>query len=176
LKVGATHVLDPNAEGTGLVDRVRAISLENTAGNRYWAGGRDTGGRRSGSGADLVIEAAGADTVPPRMEAGPDPTGIAAVQQAYQMCMTGGHLVTTSLVRGNITLPGVLFNIGGITHHGGQYGGANAMRDIPRFVAMLEKGQYDARSLATRVVPLEQMREAYEEVVYRTTITAIMTL
>jgi Zn-dependent alcohol dehydrogenase len=49
------------------------------------------------------------------------------------------------------------------------------MRDIPRFVELMEKGQFDVKSLATRVVPLEQMLGAYEEVVYRTTITAIMT-
>jgi Zn-dependent alcohol dehydrogenase len=48
------------------------------------------------------------------------------------------------------------------------------MRDIPRFVEMFEKGQYDARSLATRIVPLEDMLGAYEEVAYRTTVTAIM--
>jgi Zn-dependent alcohol dehydrogenase len=49
------------------------------------------------------------------------------------------------------------------------------MRDIPRFVAMLDAGQYDAKSLATMVVPIERMLEAYEEVAYRTTVTAIMT-
>jgi Zn-dependent alcohol dehydrogenase len=48
------------------------------------------------------------------------------------------------------------------------------MRDIPRFVRLLDSGQFDAASLATRVVPLEQMLDAYEEVVYRTTVTALM--
>ena len=86
-----------------------------------------------------------------------------------------GDIVTTSLPRGNITLPAVLFTIGGRTHHAGQAGGCSPMRDIPRFVAMLDSGQYDAKALATTVVPLERMREAYEEVVYRTTATAIMT-
>src|SRR3954466_9979495 len=175
MKVGATHVLDPNAEGDRVIDRVRQISMERGPGHRYWAGGRDTGGRRSGSGADFVVEAAGAATVTPRVEAGPDPTGVLPMQQAYQMCATGGDVITTGLARGNITLPGVLFAIGGISHHGGQYGGANAMRDIPRFVELMERGQFDVKSLATRVVPLEGMLEAYEEVVYRTTITAIMT-
>jgi len=175
MKVGATHVLDPNAEGDRVIDRVREISMERGAGDRYWAGGRDSGGRRSGSGADFVVEAAGAATVTPRVEAGPDPTGVLPMQQAYQMCATGGDVITTGLARGNITLPGVLFAIGGISHHGGQYGGANAMRDIPRFVELMEKGQFDVKSLATRIVPLERMLEAYEEVVYRTTITAIMT-
>jgi hypothetical protein len=39
---------------------------------------------------------------------------------------------------------------------------------------MLDKGQYNARALATSVVPIEKMLEAYEDVVYRTTVTAIM--
>jgi S-(hydroxymethyl)glutathione dehydrogenase/alcohol dehydrogenase len=174
LKVGATHVLDPNVEGARVIDRVRAISMDGGPGDRYWAGGRDTGGRRSGSGADFVIEAAGFDQVPPKLEAGPDPTGLVALQQAYQMCATGGHVVTTSLVRGNVTLPGTLFTIGGISHHGGQAGGANPMRDIPRFVELFEKGQFDTKTLATRVASMADMLAAYEEVLYRTTITAIL--
>ena len=71
--------------------------------------------------------------------------------------------------------PAVLFTIGGRTHHAGQAGGASPMRDIPRFVELLDKGQYNAKALATSVVPIERMLEAYEEVVYRTTVTAIMT-
>jgi S-(hydroxymethyl)glutathione dehydrogenase/alcohol dehydrogenase len=173
LKVGATHVLDPNVEGDRLVDRVRELSKGPN--NRLWAGGRDSGGLLGGAGVDFVIEAAGADQAPPKLEAGPDPTGILPMRQAYEMCAPGGHIVTTSLPRGTISLPAVLFSIGGRTHHAGQAGGANPMRDIPRFVAMLDKGQYDARSLATTVVGLDRMREAYEEVVYRTTATAIMT-
>jgi hypothetical protein len=49
------------------------------------------------------------------------------------------------------------------------------MRDIPRFVAMLDSRQYNAKALVTRVVPLPDMVGAYEEVAYRTTVTAIMT-
>jgi Zn-dependent alcohol dehydrogenase len=49
------------------------------------------------------------------------------------------------------------------------------MRDIPRFVELLDKGQYNAKDLATTVVPIEGMLEAYEEVAYRSTVTAIMT-
>ncbi len=53
--------------------------------------------------------------------------------------------MTTSLPRGNITLPGAVFAIGGRTHHAGQAGGANPMRDIPRFVEMLDKKRSDAK-------------------------------
>jgi S-(hydroxymethyl)glutathione dehydrogenase/alcohol dehydrogenase len=173
MKVGATHTLDPNVEGDRLVERIRELSKGPN--NRLWAGGRDSGGLLGGAGADFVLEAAGADQAPPKVEAGPDPTGILPLRQAYEMCAPGGHIVTTSLPRGNITLPAVLFTIGGRTHHAGQAGGASPMRDIPRFVEMLDKGQYNAQALATSVVPIERMLEAYEDVVYRTTITAIMT-
>ena len=173
LKVGATHTLDPNVEGDKLVERVRDLSKGPN--NRLWAGGRDSGGLLGGAGADFVLEAAGADQARPKVEAGPDPTGILPLRQAYEMCAPGGHIVTTSLPRGNLTLPAVLFTIGGRTHHAGQAGGANPMRDIPRFVELLDKGRYDARALATTVVPIERMLEAYEDVVYRTTVTAIMT-
>ena len=173
MKIGATHVLDPNAEGDKIIERVRSLSSGPT--NRPWSGGRDSGGRRSGAGADFVVEAAGAEFVRPKLEAGPDPSGILPMQQAYQMCNAGGHVVTTGLVRGTIALPAFLFAIGGITHSGGQAGGANPMRDIPRFVSMLDSGQYDAKSLVTRVVPLQDMLGGYEDVAYRTTVTAIMT-
>ena len=174
MKVGATHVLDPNVEGDRLIERVRALTAGPT--NRAWSGGRDSGGRRSGAGADLVVEAAGAEFVKPKLEQGPDPSGILPMQQAYQMASAGGHVITTGLVRGTIALPAFLFAIGGVTHSGGQAGGANPMRDIPRFVEMLHAGRYDPKLLATRVVGLRDVLGAYEDVAYRTTITALMVL
>jgi S-(hydroxymethyl)glutathione dehydrogenase/alcohol dehydrogenase len=173
LRVGATDVLDPNVEGDKLVAKVREMT--STPNNRLWSGGRDAGGLLGGAGADFVIEGVGADRAKPKVEAGPDPTGVLPLRQAYEMCAPGGHVITTSLPSGNISLPAVFFSIGGRTHHAGQAGGANPMRDIPRFVAMLDARQYDAKSLATRVVPIDRMIEAYEEVLYRTTVTAIMT-
>jgi S-(hydroxymethyl)glutathione dehydrogenase/alcohol dehydrogenase len=174
LRVGATHALDPNVERDALIQKVRELTVWPT--DRLWAGGRNPAGRRPGAGADFVIEAAGAAQFPPKLEAGPDPTGILPMQQAYQICALGGHVITTSLVRGNITLPGTLFSIGGVTHHGGQAGGANPLRDIPRFVRYLESGLFNSKALATLVVPLRDMLGAYEQVAYRTTVTSIMTM
>ena len=173
LKLGATLALDPNTEGSNLVARVRELTRFPT--DRFWSGGRTSGGLLGGAGADFVIEAVGADAVPPKLEAGPDPTGILSMRQAYEMTAPGGHVITTSLPRGNITLPGVLFSIGGRTHHAGQAGGSQPMRDIPRYVQMLDAGQFNAKALATTVVRLEDMLPAYEQVAYRTTVTAIMT-
>jgi S-(hydroxymethyl)glutathione dehydrogenase/alcohol dehydrogenase len=172
LKVGATHVLDPNVDGAKVVDRVR--ELTSYPNDRLWAGGRNPGGGLSGAGVDFAIEAGGFDQAPPKMEKSPDPTGVAGIEWAYNMTAAGGHVVTTSLARGNVSFPATMFNIGGRTHHAGQAGGCSPMRDIPRFVALLDSGRYDAKSLATTVVPMEKMMEAFEEVVYRTTVTAIL--
>jgi hypothetical protein len=84
LKIGATHVLDPNVEADGLVAKVR--ELTKGPGDRLWAGGRDAGGLLGGAGADFVVEAVGADTAPPKAERGPDPSGILPLRQAYEMC------------------------------------------------------------------------------------------
>jgi S-(hydroxymethyl)glutathione dehydrogenase/alcohol dehydrogenase len=173
LTLGATHALDPNVEGAQLVNRVR--ELTRFPNDRFWSGGRTSGGLLGGAGPDFVIEAVGAAAVTPKLEAGPDPTGIQAMTQAYEMTAPGGHVITTSLPRGNITLPGVIFSIGGRTHHAGQAGGSQPMRDIPRYVAMLDDGQFNAKALATTVVGLKDMLDAYEQVAYRTTVTAIMT-
>jgi S-(hydroxymethyl)glutathione dehydrogenase/alcohol dehydrogenase len=173
LRLGATHALDPNIEGDQIVTRVR--ELTRFPNDRFWSGGRVTGGLLGGAGADYVIEAAGAAAVTPKVEAGPDPTGILPMRQAYDMTAPGGHVITTSLPRGNITLPAVIFSIGGRTHHAGQAGGSQPMRDIPRYVEMLDKGQFPAKALATTVVGLKDMMDAYEQVAYRTTVTAIMT-
>ena len=129
-----------------------------------------------GAGADFVIEAVGADSgAAESSKPVPIPPASFRCDRPTRCARRAAHIVTTSLPRGNITLPAVLFTIGGRTHHAGQAGGASPMRDIPRFVELLDEGQYNAKALATTVVPIERMLEAYEDVVYRTTVTAIMT-
>ena len=88
LKVGATHALDPNVEGDKLVEKVRELSKQPN--NRLWAGGRDSGGLLGGAGPDFVIEAVGADQATPKLEAGPDPTGILPMRQAYKCALPAG--------------------------------------------------------------------------------------
>jgi Zn-dependent alcohol dehydrogenase len=91
------------------------------------------------------------------------------------MCNQGGHVVTTGIANGTVSLPAVAFSILGRTHHAGQYGGTNPMRNIPRYVTMIERGQYDAKSLVTTVAPFEKTLEAYRDVMERATVTAVIT-
>ena len=173
LKLGATHALDPNAEGNNLIETIQEMCKGPT--DRLWAGGRDWGKFIHGRGPDFVVEAVGATRATPRFEAGPDPTGILPMTQAYMMCAQGGHVVTTGIATGTVSLPAVAFSILGRTHHAGQYGGTNPMRNIPRYVTMIERGQYDAKSLVTTVAPFEKTLEAYRDVMERATVTAVIT-
>jgi S-(hydroxymethyl)glutathione dehydrogenase/alcohol dehydrogenase len=170
-RLGASVVLDPNEEGDRLVRRVQELSMRDNP--SVWGGGHGTG-MFGGGGADYVVEAVGAEWVRPKAEACADPTGVVAIQQAYGMVTAGGHLVTTSVASGMVSFPAALFNIGGRTHHAGQAGGCSPLRDIPRFVSLLDSGRYDPAAMRTAVVPFEQVVEAYPEVIYRTTVFALM--
>ncbi len=168
MKLGATHTLDPNAEGKNLVRTIHSLCTEPK--RAKWAGGGKDG-------PDVVIEAVGGDAFPPKMEVGPDPTGVLSLQQAWDLCSTSGRLVTTSVghpADAFVKIQAVQFANGRKHHHPGNMANANAWRDLPRFVRLIEKGQFDARSMATAVYPLERVRDAYQAVADRTVIAAVI--
>jgi S-(hydroxymethyl)glutathione dehydrogenase/alcohol dehydrogenase len=170
LTLGATVALDPNVEGAGLVQRIQEICKGAT--DRRLAGGGNRG-------PDFVIEAVGGDLFPPKVEAGPDPTGILSLQQAWQLCSPTGHLVTTSIghPQGSVvTFPANQWANGAKNHHPGNLAGAHSKRDLPRYIKLIEAGLFNAKALATGIFPLERTREAYEAAAYRTTVAAIVTI
>jgi S-(hydroxymethyl)glutathione dehydrogenase/alcohol dehydrogenase len=181
LKVGATTVFDPNAEGNNLVPKVKDLCKGPT--NRRYAGGRDDLRNRAqiaaNIGPDFIIEAVGYDRAKPKVEAGPDPEGILPLQQVWQSCPTGGHICTTGVghpPQATISLPVNQWTNGSKTHHSSQFGGTNSMRDIPRYVALIESGRYDAASLITAQFSLEKIMDAYRQVIDRTTVTAMIVM
>jgi S-(hydroxymethyl)glutathione dehydrogenase/alcohol dehydrogenase len=173
LKLGATMVLDPNVEGDNLVAKIRSL-LAGPA-RRKLMGGRDTTTNSDSQGADYVVATVGADTSTPKVERGPDPTGILPTRQAWEMTRAGGNLVTLGLPRGNITLPAGTWSNRGRHHHAGQYGGVNAKSDVPRFIKLIDMGQFDAKALVTATYPLERTAEAFQAVADRTTVCAVVT-
>lgn len=167
LATGATHVLDPNALGDDLVAAVRDICRGAT--DRVWAGGSGARGR----GPDYVFEAVGGDQFPPVAPAGPDPTGILPLRQCWEMAKPGGHIVTHGIgQRGQVSFPASAFCISGKTFHAGQQGGMNMLRDLPRFVKLIESGHFDAAALVTRTYPLAQARQLFQDVADRTVVGA----
>lgn len=171
LQLGATTVLDPNAEGDRLVDTIKGLCQGTN--DRTFAGGGPLIAR---AGADLVIEAVGGDRLPPKAEVGPDPTGITSLRQAWEACVPGGHFVTLGAGQ---TGPLTFQNGGGWAlsqknHHSSVYGGALPLRDIPRFVQFIERGQYNAKALVTGEYPLERTSDAYQETADRTGISVVL--
>jgi S-(hydroxymethyl)glutathione dehydrogenase/alcohol dehydrogenase len=167
--LGATVVLDPNAEGAGLVEHVREL-----------CGGpsdrRDAGGRAgTGRGPDFVFEAAGGDSFPPKAEPSPDPNGILPINQAFDLARTGGHIVLHGIAqRGQVSFAPSRLTIGGRTIHAGQQGGLHIMRDLPRYVRLIERGLFDAASLVTSTYPIERSTESFQAVADRTTIGSVV--
>ena len=176
LKLGATMVMDPNVEGQGLVEKIRELCKGET--DRRFAGGRAWGNDLFAvpRGPDFTIEAVGGDSFPPKMEAGPDPTGVLPLQQAWEFTRGGGHIVTLGFgQKGDVSFPAMMFANRGRTVHSGQQGGLNMLRDLPRYVTLVEKGLIDLKSIVTDTYPLDRTREAIQSVADRTTIGAVIT-
>lgn len=166
-KVGATVVLDPNVEGNALVAHIQQLCRARTS---RLAGGGNTL-------PDLVVEAVGGDLFPPKAEVGPDPTGILPLQQAWQLCSPVGHVVTTGVGHppgAMVSFPASQWANSSKSHQPGNVAGANALRDLPRFVRLIEAGLFDAKALATATYPLERTREAFQAAADRTTVAAVV--
>ena len=176
MKVGGTVALDPNAEGSGLIARIHSLCKGIT--DRRFAGGRISGGGRLAvpDGADFTINAVGSDWFPPKVEAGPDPSAILPLQQCFDFTRAGGHIVMLGVAwRGDVSFNAASFSNRGRTFYSGQQGGLNMLRDIPRYVKLIEKGAIDMKSMITATYPLDRTREAIQAVGDRTVLGAVIT-
>jgi S-(hydroxymethyl)glutathione dehydrogenase/alcohol dehydrogenase len=173
-KVGAHVVLDPNAEGdsAALLAKLRELTKNPT--DRPFAGGRGP----NAEGPDFILEAVGGDRFVPKVERGPDPTGVQVLQQVYQLCPPGGWMRTCGVgfpMGSTVTFPAGGWSNGTKNHAPGNLAGVNVKRDLPRFARLMETGQFDAKPLVGVAVPLDRWREALEAAAYRTAITGMVT-
>jgi len=195
MKLGATAVLDPNkykrvartsggGAGAGtranfgrdedrwndeLVDHIREMCKMKT--DRLFAGG----GR---IGPDHVIDAAGGDKVKPKVEQGPDPTGVASLQQGWALLSRIGTFVTCSVGHPDnamVEIPADQFADSSKHHWASTDGGTNDRRDIPRFVKLMEHGQLSMKALVGKTYPLNQAQEAYQVCADRTVVATVVT-
>ncbi len=181
LKVGATTVLDPNEDrGWSLVTKIQSLCKTT---DRIYAGGRFEVPNRAGVannlGPDFVIEAVGFDLFKPKVEAGPDPTGLEPLAQAWQSTPTGGHLCTCGVgfpPQAKISFPVNQWTNGSKTHHSSQFGGTNSLRDIPSYVRLLERGLFDATAMMGSTYSLDRIMDAYQAVADRTIVNAMIVM
>ena len=175
MKLGATMTLDPNAEGDGIVERIRELCRGPN--DRRFAGGTSWGRAANAvisRGADFVVEAAGYQAHPPKVETQPDPTNVKTVLQAWDCTRAGGHTMLMGFTLQPVPFPGASLALFGRTIHPGQQGGLHVMRDIPRYVKLIEKGKIDATSVITKKYTLDEGRQAIQDTGERTIITAVI--
>ena len=169
LKLGATTALDPNVEGENLVKHIQELCTSKIAKtDRRWAGGGNIG-------PDHIIEAVGGDRLPPKAEKGPDPTGVQVLQQCWELGSQIGTIVTTSVghpTGAKVQIPASQWADGAKHHLPGTMGGCNPRRDSPRFIRLIETGQFDMKSISTATFPLDRVKDAFQAAADRTTVSA----
>jgi S-(hydroxymethyl)glutathione dehydrogenase/alcohol dehydrogenase len=175
MKVGATTVLDPNAFSLDdLTTRIRELCRpQNT---RAFAGAR--GPNPVNYGPSFILEAVGGDRLPPKMPAGPDPTGVQSLQLAWDICPTGGIIRTSGVGQGagrTVTFPAAQWANAGKTHLPGNFAGVNTFRDLPVFARLIDTKQFDAKSLVGESYGLERAKDALQAAADRTTISTVVT-
>jgi S-(hydroxymethyl)glutathione dehydrogenase/alcohol dehydrogenase len=172
-KLGATHVLDPNAlRGNDLVTRIRALTPDVVPPGRRYAGERQPGPL-------YALEAVGGTRfpLPAGVESPVDMTGIEPLQQAWTVVRNGGFVRTCSIGHppgANVVFPGGQWANAGKTHVPGNYAGVQALRDLPRFVRLIERGHFDAASLVGQTFKVNQMREALQVAADRSAVTSMI--
>ena len=175
MKLGATITLDPTAEGDGIVERIRELCRGPN--DRRFAGGTSWGRAANAvisRGADFVVEAAGLQSMPPKVEPQPDPTNVKTVQQAWDCTRAGGHVMLMGFTLQPVSFPGASLALFGRTIHPGQQGGLHVLRDIPRYVKLIEKGKIDATSVISKKYTLDESRQAVQDTADRTIITGVI--
>jgi S-(hydroxymethyl)glutathione dehydrogenase/alcohol dehydrogenase len=173
LKLGATHVLDPNADkGNDLLTKIRSLTPDVVPAGRRYMGERQAG-------PTYVLEAVGGTRfpLPANIESPSDMTGIEPLQQAWTVVRNGGYVRTCSIghpMGANVVFPGGQWANAGKTHVPGNYAGVQALRDLPRFVRLIERGLFDAKSMVGQVLSVDQMREAVQIAADRSAITSVI--
>jgi S-(hydroxymethyl)glutathione dehydrogenase/alcohol dehydrogenase len=175
MKMGATAVLDPNVEGAGIVERIREMCKgpndRRFAGGTTWVKSPFSAQSR---GADFVVECAGFQAMTPKFEAQPDPTNVSTVRYAWDCTRMGGHTMLMGFTLQEVAFPGPALALLGRTIHPGQQGGLHMMRDIPRFVKLIEKGKLDAKSMITKTYGMNEIRQAWQDCGERAIIAGVV--
>jgi S-(hydroxymethyl)glutathione dehydrogenase/alcohol dehydrogenase len=167
-QVGATTVIDPNVDTAHVVEKIRDLCKGPNA--QTWSGG--VGVAR---GADFVIEAVGGDYYPPKAGAGPDPTGLLPLHWAWDLCSPTGQISTISIDQhGDFSIPANQWSNGAKSHHPGNFNGVATLRDMQIYARLIERGQFNAKALATATYPLDRAKEALQAVSDRTTVGAVL--
>jgi len=174
LKMGATDVIDANAvKGADLIAKINTLTADVVPQGRFFAG------QQRAAGPMYVLEAVGGTRfpLPAGVESPFDMTGVDSLQQCYAVVKGGGYLRTSGVghpANATVSFPAARWANSSKTHVPGNFAGVQALRDIPRFVKLIERGLFDAKSLVGKTYPGTQMREALQAAADRSVITSVI--
>ena len=100
-----------------------------------------------------------------------------ALQQCYTAVRGGGYVRTCSVghpPNATVSFPAARWANSSKTHVPGNFAGVQALRDIPRFVKLIEKGLFDAKSMIGKTYSGSQMREALQAAADRSVISSVI--
>jgi S-(hydroxymethyl)glutathione dehydrogenase/alcohol dehydrogenase len=100
----------------------------------------------------------------------------ALVKQAVDMTRRGGTTVLVGVPRFDAVLPLPVFPmiLADRTVKGSYYGSAQALRDFPRFIGLIESGRLDLGSMVSQHLPLDRLEEAFETMRTGTAIRSVV--
>ena len=99
---------------------------------------------------------------------------LRSTDSAWDCTRAGGHVMLMGFTLQPVSFPGTSLALLGRTIHPGQQGGLHVMRDIPRYVKLIEKGTIDATSIISKKYTLDQGRQAVIDTGERTIITGVI--
>jgi Zn-dependent alcohol dehydrogenase len=164
LKLGATHVLDPNEHrGNALAARIRELTPSPVPPGRRYANERPAG-------VLYALEGTAGVQYPlaPGIEAPPPDENL--LQQIYTSVRNGGFMKLAGTPTGSLSQ----VNVGNKVIVGGNFNGMNVLTDLPRFVHLIERGLFDAKSMIGRTYRFEQSQEAMVAASDRSVITTVV--
>jgi S-(hydroxymethyl)glutathione dehydrogenase/alcohol dehydrogenase len=146
-ELGATHTVDP-ADGD-VVAQVQALT-------------DDVGGFIP-RGVDFAFEAS---------------ANARGMEEAWHATRSAGHVVLASMpwkLDDMVSLPSVPLAIFGKTLHGSQWGHINILRDLPRYIRLIESGEVQIAPLVSGHFGLDELDKVLAEVAAHRVYGAIMT-
>ena len=87
------------------------------------------------------------------------------LQQCWDLGSQIGTIVTTSVghpTGAKVQIPASQWADGAKHHLPGTMGGCNPRRDSPRFIRLIETGQFDMQSISTATFPLDRVKDCFQ--------------
>ena len=105
-------------------------------------------------------------------------SSVAALQLAFDITKRGGTTVTGSLPHPDhrFSIPAVQLAAEERTLKGTYLGSCVPARDIPRFIALYQRGKLPVNKLLSEIISLEELNEGFDRLAYGKSIRQIMTI